>query len=545
MYGQSRDQSYALLDHYRDVSRHTVEIYRDPYIPPEERHGAKLTRIKQDIQRLLREGKEDYYFNVDCDIVNIPKDTITQLMSHGKDLIASMVWTEGRDQPTFFDTFEYRVSGCRFHPLFPPGIERTVPFLVDSVSTCYLAKAEVELAGEYSNPYPHIPFCADLKRKGFQIWVDPLSSVYHYDLERIGIGHQPLNHPYSYAPYIDDKGRQYQPQQVAAQLYQSMISNYDRHLLHEQPPLWKAKQAFLDKRGLITASIKVFNDADFIAYALASIYPYVDRIDIVEGAVKTRMHEAPDDGISRDGTIDAINNFVAEHDKEKKIRVLQGKWGSKEEIQAKLLEICKTKWMLYLDADETLSTDSMKRVREFCNANQHGEMVYARPERFLNFFHDFKHVTYSLNPLSPWSMFGTPHPFLIYRDIAGLNFGFHTVPQDGFGILINSDASEYAGKRSILDGVQVFHFGNAKNADSMRSKLTFERERGLGWECDEKGERKPVESNFWFSGNMPEDMVIEDFKGNFPEALVGHPRLAEERIKVISTKPAYTFEVIH
>ena len=539
MYGKSKDESYAYIDHYRDISRHHVEIYSDPYLPPDERHGAMLARIKQDIQKLLKESGCTHYFNVDCDIVHIPKDTVSHLLKDDKDLVAAMTWTENRRQPTFFDTFEYRVSDCRFHPLYPPGLNGGEPFPVDSVSTCYLAKSEVELAGVYSNPYPHIPFCADLKKKGYQIWVDPDAHVWHYDLEAIGVGRQPLNHPYSYAAYIDYRGNRYEPQQVAAQIYYQLIKNYDEDLWKSNVPLWNAKEEFLNGRGLITASIKVFNDAEFLPFTLMSIYPYVDRIDIVEGAVTSRLTDASPSGSSSDHTVDAIKCFP---DPQNKIRLIQGKWGSKEEIQAKLLEICKTKWMLYIDSDEVISNEGMAKVREFCVANQNGEYIYARPQRFLNFFHDFRHIAYSLNPLSPWAQYGTPHPFLIYRDIAGLNFGFHTVPYDGFGVAVNSDSAEYRGKRMVLDGVDIFHFGNAKSPDAVRSKLMFERARGLGWECDEKGAAKPVESNFWFSGQMPEDMVIEDYKGVFPEVLADHPRLSEVLIKVTETKPTYKFE---
>ena len=62
-YGESKDKTFAILSHWRDLSRHNVEIYKEPFLPIEERHGYTLTRVKQDIQRLLKEGGEKYYLN--------------------------------------------------------------------------------------------------------------------------------------------------------------------------------------------------------------------------------------------------------------------------------------------------------------------------------------------------------------------------------------------------------------------------------------------------------------------------------------------------
>jgi len=156
MYAESRDTSFMLLKHWQDTSKHRVEIYADPYIPHDERHGALLTRVKQDIQKLLAKSSAEYYLNLDCDLVKIPPDLIPKLMAADKDIIASMVWTEGRDVPTFFDTYIFRTKGSRFYPFNPPGMGEKEPFEVDSMSTCYLAKKEVELAGVYKNPYPHV-----------------------------------------------------------------------------------------------------------------------------------------------------------------------------------------------------------------------------------------------------------------------------------------------------------------------------------------------------------------------------------------------------
>lgn len=517
MYGLSRDKTFSYLDHYRKVSRHNVNIYGDPYLPPDERHGAKLARIKKDIQKLLEKSGCTHYFNIDCDIVDVPPATVKQLLSHDKDVIASMVWTEGRNPPTFFDTYEFRMEGCRFHPLSPPGLSKTEPFQVDSVSTCYVATAEAELEGVYQNPYPHIPWSEDLRKKGFEIWVDPKAGVWHIDLEKFGIGRQPLPIAWSMSNYIADNGRRYHPAQVGAQLYHMSVGNHLTWLKEQKTKAYAAMNAFLDSRPLITASYKVFNSDDYLQQSLESIYPYVDGIDIVEGAIKNRFNEGRS---SSDDTLHIIKSFP---DPDNKIRLLQGMFRDKQEIQAKLLEVCRSKWMLFIDADEII--EGMEHVREFVEANSDGKMVYARPKKFINFVHDFEHIIYSNNPMSPWAATGMPHPFLINKDIPGLNFGrFHTIPTDGFEVPIHSDAPEYRGRRAVLDEVTVYHFGNVLSEKKLKAKLEFERKRGIGWKVVD-GKKEPVENNFLFSGVLPEDMNIESFdKNSLPEVMKSHPR---------------------
>ncbi len=544
LYADSVDKSFAYLKHWQETSRHKIEIYKEPYLPPEERFGHSLARVKQDMQRILKEGNEEYYFNIDSDIVVIPPDTITKLMSRNKDLIASMVWTEGRRHKTFFDIYIYRLTECMFHPFHPPGIDQTEPFTVDSVSTCYLAKREVELAGEYSNPYPPIPFCASLRAKGFMVWVDPQSSVYHIDLERFGIQHHALNHPYSNVPFIKNTGEKVPGQVIGAERFILEKEDYEQDFKKDCLPFlgnpdYLQVQKFLDSRPLIAASIKVLNDADFIEYCLGSIYDYVDKIDIIEGACKQAAHRANEKGESIDKTVEKILAFP---DPQKKIKLLRGQWSSKEEIQAKLLEVCTSKWLLYLDADEVLSPEGAASMRKWCEANQNGENVYARPARFLNFFHDFQHIAYSLVPTSPWYQFGLPHPFLIWRDIPGLNFAsFHTMPRNGYGYLVHFSRPfggdpEYVNKQQILDDVTVYHFGNAKKPDEMKAKLLFERIRDRN--------PQPVESDFWFTGVMPAEFILEEYTGKLPAILDKHPWRNEQRIKISETKPVFKFEAL-
>jgi len=534
MYAESRDNSFAILDHWRrNITKHNVEVYADPYLPPDERHGAMLSRVKQDIQCLLKTGGEQYYLNLDCDLVEIPPDIISVLKSHDKDLIASMNWTEGRHPRTFFDVYQFRLENCMFHPYRPPGLDKTEPFTVDSVSTCYLAKSEVELAGKYVNPYPHIPFCKSLKEQGFQVWVDPTCHCIHVDLEKYGIFHQALPVAYSSAPFIDCTGRKLHPLEVAAERHHLDILTYQLWIAENKPRDAKKLLSFMEKRELLTASLKVYNDEAYLPFMLKAVYPYVDCIDIVYGVVEKNRHST----VHVDDTKKIVLEFP---DPQKKIRFIERRvWRDKQEIQAKLLEVCRTKWMLYIDADEIVSESGMKTIREFCLAHQDGSVVHARPKRFLHFFHDWKHIAYSLNPLNAWGKETLPHPFLIWRDVPGLNFAsFHTIPVDGFNVPIHIDHPKYVEKQAVLNGVTVFHFGNAKSPERMRDKLTFEHNR------QRADSRFKIEKDFWFDGEMPPDFIIEEFSGKYPRVLKHHPMRNKRLIKVTETRPVYKFKRI-
>jgi hypothetical protein len=531
MYAESHDKTYAILQHWRHTTKHNVEVYRDPYLTIGERHGYSLAKIKQELQRIFLAGKEDYLLSLDCDIVKFPPNLISALTNCKVDVVAPMVWTENRSVPTFFDTYEYRKDGCMFHAYSPPGINQTEKFTVDSVGTCVLKTREAELHGRYSNPYPNIPFCRTLKEQGYQIWVNPAVGIYHVDLEHYGILHYPLNHPYSNVGYIKDTNEKVDGEQLQAERFDIDRQSYDAWLQKTYPKDYTAIRNQWSTRPLITACIKVFNEASFLPYCLESIYPYVDRIDILEGAIKELHSLANPDGSSTDDTVKIIKSFP---DPKHKIRLLQGKWHNREEMQTKLLEICSSKWILFIDGDEVSDPSSMNKLRRWCKQHQDGNIVYARPTRFFNFWHDFKHIAYSLNPLSPWAQYGLPHAFLIWRDIVGLNFTqAHTIPVDGFGVPVSLDHPSYRKHQAVLDDVFIYHFGNAKGSEAMKAKLLTGHARLLG-------DVEKVDP--YFSGEMPVDMVLEEWTGTLPVILRKHPEYGKQRICISETKPAYKFK---
>jgi hypothetical protein len=533
IYGESTDNTLSTLTLWQRQSQHQVEIYRDPYLPPEERFGFMLARPKREWQKLWQD--EDYFFLCDPDIVQVPSDTLQKLVDADKDVVAPMVWIEGRHRKTFFDTYGYRKDGYRFHPFTPPGLDSSEPFTVDCVGSCYLATAEAMKKGVYTNPFPHLQFCSSLRDQGYEIWVDPRVNIYHVDLEKYGIYHMPPNIPLSQAHFIDSKFEPVPVGQVQLETKQQLIRDYDEWVRVNdwESHLWS--EQFNNNRPLITASYKVLNEASYLPYSLESVYPHVDRIDIVEGAVRNSLHMANPDGSSQDSTVKLIRDFP---DPEHKIRLVQGKWRNKEHMQRRLLELCESYWMMFIAGDELYLEQDLSEIRKFCASHLDGKIVYAIPHRTLNFWHDWYHITYSLNKQSPWGQNSSMHPLLIWRDVVGLNFNlFHTYPLDGTGRNLALDPY-YENKRLVFNNVVLYHYGSAKPALDVYGKLLFQKKRGTG---EVKGEAK---DDMWFSGVMPEDFVIRPFKGDPPKVLESHPLRDQKLIKVTSKKPVYKFERI-
>jgi hypothetical protein len=529
LYGESKDRTFSVLDHWRNITKHKVEIYSDPYMPIPERQGYTLARLKQELQRIFKRGDEDYFLSLDADLMQIPTDTIGRLMGDGVDVVSPMVWTEKRYTRTFFDTYEFRKNGCMFHPYNPPGMNENEPFPVDSAGNCCLLfTREAIIAAVYSNPYPNIPMCKRLKEQGFEVWVDPRVNVYHVDLEHYGIMHYPPPIPYSTVPYITADGEKLVASQVGAAHHQVDVDEYNRWFTENLPKEKRMIDGWWNKRPLITASYRVFNEGKFLKYSLDSVYPYVDRIDIAEGAIEKLRGYSSFSGSSTDDTLQIIENYP---DPKHKIRLIRHHWQSKDHMQHHLWQVCQGQWMLLIDGDEIV--DNMKAARKFCSEHTDGSMVHARFERFYSFWHDFHHIAYSLNPLSPWAQFGMIHGFLIWMGLPGLSFAAtHSFPIDGIGRPLHVDNPKYRKRQGFLDGVFVYHFGEAKGRERIDLKVA-------------EGVMKQKGDEPWFTGVMPPDMVIERFDAEkLPASLRKHPDYNKHEIEITATKPVYKFRLL-
>ena len=104
----------------------------------------------------------------------------------------------------------------------------------------------------------------------------------------------------------------------------------------------------------------VLNGMPFIEHALKAVYPFAHEIIVVEGAVENCQFAANSDGSSRDGTVDCIRNMP---DPSGKIRLLQGKWPEKCEMQNAALAHVTGDYVWLMDSDEIYRSEDLEKIR--------------------------------------------------------------------------------------------------------------------------------------------------------------------------------------
>lgn len=182
-----QDPTFGKLLRWIKETRHQVEIYDEPKVP---RGGsAFIAPIYRDFQELMS-SDESHVFMLDSDIMKMPGNIIQRLKRLDKDIVAPYVWIRNHVPPMFFDSFCFRLDGKRFHPFRPPQPKE--PFPLDSVGTCMLVKRKPFKEIPYRNPYSHMNFCNDARAAGYEVWTDPRIKIYHIDLTRLGIFHNPV-----------------------------------------------------------------------------------------------------------------------------------------------------------------------------------------------------------------------------------------------------------------------------------------------------------------------------------------------------------------
>ena len=262
---------------------------------------------------------------------------------------------------------------------------------------------------------------------------------------------------------------------------------------------------------LLTAAYKVLNEADYIGYSLRQIYDWVDEIIICEGMVEHNEHSADSTGLSVDDTLKIITDFP---DKDNKIQLYSRRWKSKEEAQDFLREKTTSKWIFFIDADETYSTSDLMYLRMFADVNQDRYILAHTP--VYHFWHNFnQHIT---GPGS-WNMWQMCHPCLVNMNVEGLSFAkFHTTPTDKDGRILEVDPL-YRDKRINIHQTWLYHYGDIRTPTLYHNKLLYQMKRGTG-EVKNEGD---IDNHYWFTGKLPDGFRILKFHGEHPETFQTHP----------------------
>ena len=129
----------------------------------------KMPRLRNACIQRVRDGRYDYLFSVDTDLVLQP-ETLETLLDADKDIVSEIFWTNGWCNAWMHD----QSAGMKAEWSIP-GLYR-----VGMTGACTLMKAAVFEAGVNYSPIPNIKslwgedrfFCIRAACYGFEMWVD-------------------------------------------------------------------------------------------------------------------------------------------------------------------------------------------------------------------------------------------------------------------------------------------------------------------------------------------------------------------------------------
>ncbi len=132
--------------------------------------------------------------------------------------------------------------------------------------------------------------------------------------------------------------------------------------------------------------IIVLNGMPYIKAALESIYKAAHEIVIVEGAETKGEFAANSDGSSNDGTVECIKSFPDPHHK---IKLLQGKWFDKCNMQNTALKKVTGNYIWLVDSDEIYKEHDVKKVIKILSLNPG---IYQMNLPILHFWKDYNNI---------------------------------------------------------------------------------------------------------------------------------------------------------
>lgn len=187
----------------------------------------------------------------------------------------------------------------------------------------------------------------------------------------------------------------------------------------------------------------VLNGMPFIEYSLRSIYDFAHDIIIVEGAVKDCLAAARPDGSSRDGTVEFLRSFP---DPQKKIRLIQGLWPEKCQMQNKALEFVTGDYVWLIDSDEVYKPQDLQTLRDLLDKDPTITQVNFIPDNF------WKGLDYIF--VSPRFFQTDHHTRRLFKYVPGAVFTTHRPPT-----LVWPGSNQTTEQMHLLDGFQTRKMG--------------------------------------------------------------------------------------
>lgn len=277
--------------------------------------------------------------------------------------------------------------------------------------------------------------------------------------------------------------------------------------------------AALDVEPKIVQCIQACNEEKLIEACMLQLYDKVDRIVVIEGAVKSKVAagQATPDGHSLDRTVEIIKEVKANKDPEKKIIFVQidRPWEDLEELKNSFFQYMQPgDWMLITDADEFVQPHVVDKLRQAITLEPWAtEFV---PAGFYHFWRDAWHMR---KPSGDW---GQQHQRFI-KFQPGLHYKNHPVARDAQDVCTYFDP-RYLSRRFVLPDFVVYHYSYCKDdaEDTKRKKEFYEKELGQAKHGDIGAYARGGQTDEYL--NQTEDLTtVLRFDGVHPPAMQNHP----------------------
>lgn len=143
---------------------------------------------------------------------------------------------------------------------------------------------------------------------------------------------------------------------------------------------------------MIIAYYALYNEAEYIEYSLKSIYDEVDKIIIIEGAFKETQEANNCSVRSTDGTIEIIEKFKENYDRENKI-IIKYIESSLPQLKQRTLAFRYTSkhedhWLWLIDGDEVYHPLEINKIKKAINETK-AESLRINSYVFINDFYHY------------------------------------------------------------------------------------------------------------------------------------------------------------
>lgn len=220
----------------------------------------------------------------------------------------------------------------------------------------------------------------------------------------------------------------------------------------------------------------VLNGMPFIEHALKAIYDEAHEIIIVEGAVEKCLFAANPDGSSMDGTVECIQSFP---DPQRKIRLIQGRWPEKCEMQNAALDYVTGNYVWLVDSDEIYKRADIDRIRALLAEDPAITQVNFIPD---NFWKGFDYLFVSPRFFEPAN-----HYRRLFKFKPGSHFTTHRPPTMVWpGQDIPTEQMKLLdGAATRKMGIYPYHYSYVLDSQ-VRQKIELYRRYGWGdgWRVD-------------------------------------------------------------